>query len=320
MTHTLVEAARLDDGSGIGDSAFWYRTAEKLIAPYLLAASLGDLTMAEVVEWIDRQEVGDVAQILERCGEKAALNAAWASWGREDRQRSSVYTTAETVLEPFADPTVAMNSAQHEIDPRLLLNGGYHTLYICAPSSDQLRFRPLFTALIRQVLTAAFQLSFRQGRPLHPPLLLLLDEAANIAPLPELDTIASTAAGHGIQLVTIWQDMAQIGARYGGRAETVVNNHRCKLFLSGISDPTTLQYASALAGDELVKAISFTVDATGRRSRTESQATERLLPAHSLRSFVPGEGVLIYGHLLPARLSLRPYFTDEALRRKTTNR
>lgn len=313
MAHAFVEAAYLDGGGVPGEFAFWYRTAEKLIAPYLLAASLAGLSMEEVVRWIDGQEVGEVAKILELSGEKAALTAAWANWNRDDRQRSSVYTTAETVLEPFADPIVAMNSARHEIDPRLLLDGGAHTLYVCAPSSDQQRFRPLFVALIRQVLSTAFQLSFKTGRPLRPPLLVLLDEAANIAPLPELDSIASTAAGHGIQLVTIWQDMAQIAARYGGRAETVVNNHRCKIFLSGISDPTTLQYVSTLAGEELVKTTSFTVDAVGKRSRTETQTAKKLLPTHSMRTLMPGEGVLIYGHLLPARLRLRPYFTDKVL-------
>ena len=48
------------------------------------------------------------------------------------------------------------------------------------------------------------------GRPLDPPLLVVLDEAAHIAPLPELDGLAATCASHGIQIVTIWQDLAQV--------------------------------------------------------------------------------------------------------------
>ena len=35
-------------------------------------------------------------------GVPEATQAARATWLREERQRSSVYTTAETVLEPFA--------------------------------------------------------------------------------------------------------------------------------------------------------------------------------------------------------------------------
>jgi type IV secretory pathway TraG/TraD family ATPase VirD4 len=42
-------------------------------------------------------------------------------------------------------------------------------------------------------------------------LLVVLDEAAHIAPLPELDGLAATCASHGIQLVTVWQDLAHVG-------------------------------------------------------------------------------------------------------------
>jgi TraM recognition site of TraD and TraG len=68
-------------------------------------------------------------------------------------------------------------------------------------------------------------------------------------PLRDLDTLASTAAGHGIQLVSVFQDLSQISNRYGERAQTVVNNHRAKIVLSGISETRTLEYASRLLSD-----------------------------------------------------------------------
>ena len=40
--------------------------------------------------------------ILEAAGVDEALWAARATWQRDERQRSSVYTTAETVLEALA--------------------------------------------------------------------------------------------------------------------------------------------------------------------------------------------------------------------------
>ena len=101
-------------------------------------------------------------------------------------------------------------------------------------------------------MESAFAASARAGRPLDPPLLVVLDEAANIAPLAELDGLAATCAGHGVQLVTVWQDLAQMTARYGPRAATVLNNHRGRIFLSGIADPSTLDHASHLVGDEEV--------------------------------------------------------------------
>jgi type IV secretion system protein VirD4 len=157
----------------------------------------------------------------------------------------------------------------------------------------------------------------RTRLPLDPPLLVVLDEAANIAPLSDLDALASTAAGHSIQLVTIWHDLAQISARYGARASTVVNNHRAKLFLSGISDPSTLEYASHLIGDEEVVLPTTTTGRMSGPSTSHSPSVRRLAPPDVLRRIPPGDAVLVYGGLHPARLHLRTWFADPWLSART---
>jgi len=216
------------------------------------------------------------------------------------------------VLAPFAHappgpPSSAPFEAQH-------LLGGSHTLYLCAPAHDQRRLRGYFTALTQQVLSCAFSSAARSGRPLDPPLLVVLDEAAHIAPLPELDGLAATCASHGIQIVTVWQDLAQVRARYGARAATVLNNHRAKLFLPGIADPDTLEYASRLVGDEEVTHPSVTRDPAGRRSTTSTTGPRRLLPPEDLRCLRRGQAVLVYGTLPPAKLQLRPWWEVAGLR------
>jgi type IV secretory pathway TraG/TraD family ATPase VirD4 len=150
---------------------------------------------------------------------------------------------------------------------------------------------------------------------------VVLDEAANIATPKDLDTLASTAAGTGIQLVTIWQDMAQIKARYRDRAATVVNNHRAKLVLSGVSDEPTLRYISQLAGDHAYRLDQASFDSAGRHTTsTGSPQFRPLAPADALRRIAPGHGLLIYGHLPPARIALRPWFADPHLYRLATGR
>jgi type IV secretory pathway TraG/TraD family ATPase VirD4 len=116
--------------------------------------------------------------------------------------------------------------------------------------------------------------------------------------------------------VTIWHDLAQITARYGARSTTVVNNHRAKLFLSGISDPTTLDHASQLIGEEHVMVPATTVGVRAGPSTTRSESTRRLAPPDALRRIPPGRGVLLYGDLPPARLRLRPWYADPGLRRR----
>jgi type IV secretory pathway TraG/TraD family ATPase VirD4 len=271
----------------------------------LLAAANDRRSMADVVRWVDTQEVGEVAEILERTGTPEALDAARATWCRDERTRGSVYTTAETVLAPFAHG--APKSASKPFDPSQLL-GGAHTAYLCAPAHDQRRLRGYFTALTQQVLNLAFEEATRAGRPLSPPLLVVLDETAHIAPLAELDGLAATCASHGIQLVTIWQDLAQVRARYGPRAATVLNNHRAKLFLPGIADPDTLDYASRLVGDEEATLPTVTREQGGRRSTTSTTTVRRLLPPEGLRCLPRGQAILVYSTLAPARVRLRPWW------------
>lgn len=164
----------------------------------------------------------------------------------------------------------------------------------------------MFATLVGELIATAYRVANRSGRPLDPPLLVVLDEAANIAPLADLDVLASTAAGHGVQLVTIWQDVSQINARYGSRAGSVVNNHRAKLFLAGICDPPTLEQVSMLAGEAGAYRQSVTRDEKGKASLTEAEVRERLVAPDALRRLVPGQALLLYGHLPPVALRLLP--------------
>ena len=295
----LTDAARHD---GPGDADFWLANAAKLLAPLLYAAATSGRTITDVVRWVDTQEAKEPRLELEAAGTPEAITALEASLGREERARSSVYTTAETVLRAFADPQVANNSYTSEIDPDRLLNGGAHTLYVSAPLHEQERLRPLFTALIQTVLTTAHQRAANHGR-LDPPLLVVLDEAANIAPLRDLPQLASTAAGLGIQLVTVWQDKAQIAARYRESAATVVNNHRAKLLLSGIHDRATTDELTAVLGDTEVTRRTTSTNPSGQ-STSEAQQLRPLATAATLRQARPFEGVLLYGTLPPCSIRL----------------
>lgn len=311
----LVAAAHRGS-AGVENAEFWYAAATKLLAPVLFAAATSDATMADVVRWIDVQEQEEVFAALDQTGEEAAITAFQASSQRDERTRSGVYTTAETVLAAYADPGVLASALTSELRAERLLDGGSHTAYLCAPAHEQRRLQPLFATLVQEIVAGAYERSAETGKPLDPPLLVVLDECANIAPLRELATLASTGAGQGIQLVSVFQDMAQINAVYGrDRAPTIVSNHRAKVILSGIADAQTLDYVGRLLGDEEIRQTSSTTGAEGRRSTTHSVAYRNIAPANVLREMQPGRGLLVYGHLAPARISLRPWFEDRRLRK-----
>lgn len=316
IAHWLCGSAQGSKG-GLQDADFWFATAEKLLAPLLFAAATSGRTMADVVRWLDEGPDVNTAQVskaLREAGEPAAERAWQATQNREERQRSSVYTTAEMIVSAFADERVQQETEAADYTPARLLDGGKNTLYLCAPLHEQERLRPLFSMIVQELLAHAYELAAVNDSPIDPPLLLLLDEAANIAPIPNLDAIASTAAAQGIQLVSIFHDMAQVTTVYGRRAPTAVNNHRAKVFGIGISDLETLTYISRISGAAEFEQRSRNTGEQGKRSVTEGETYRDLAPANVVRERDPGSALLLYHNLPLAKISLRLWFEDEGLR------
>ncbi|MGD9755651.1 MAG: type IV secretory system conjugative DNA transfer family protein [Acidimicrobiia bacterium] len=236
------------------------------------------------------------------------LLAARALWSKEARLRSSVYATIENVLAGYADPDVTPAIDADQIDIAEWLDGD-NTIYVVATAHEQARLRPVLNVLIQQAIRTAYDTATAAGGTLAEPCLVLLDEAGNIAPLRELPGYAATARSHGISLVTIWQDLAQLKSIYGDRAQTVLNNHRAKLFGTGIADDATLDYLSRLIGDERHTELNQSGDLhSGRRSVSEHVSYRRTAPMDTIRRVRTNQALLVYGRELPAQIRLRPWF------------
>lgn len=105
--------------------------------------------------------------------------------------------------------------------------------------------------MLNDLVGQAFERFIQSNKPLDPPLLLVIDEAATLRP-DQLPSWASTLSGIGVQLVTAWQSVSQIEAAYGKQSQAVLTNHLTKLFFAGMSDAAGLDYLSRLLGDEHV--------------------------------------------------------------------
>jgi type IV secretion system protein VirD4 len=300
MASWLVDAAA---PNGTDRADFWTSQGRMLLAPLLFAAGTGGCGMADVVRWVQVQEVNKVKDLLTDQGVVEASNAFTACQKMPPNTRGSIYATANSILEVFGDPTVAASADGCDIDPAELLDG-HGTLYLVSPVHAQVRLAPLIEALIMSIVREAQNRS-QAGKPCDPGLLLLLDEAGNVAPLKHLPAIASTGRGQGIQLVTAWQDLGQIKHRYGQLASTVLTNHAGLLALRGIRDRETLDLLSFLLGDGEVDRTSTTQQADGGQSTSTSSQRERLAPADALRQLSVGSGLLIYGSLPPVRVHFR---------------
>ncbi len=308
---------------------FWTAMAESLLAALLiLAANTKDRTFSDVVRWVVSTDmpvegyVGEVPPLLRalkneidpdrQAAGKWAAEVLEGLWRNDHRTVSSVYATARTMVWPWVDPKVAQVTASCGINLDWLLAGN-NTLYVCMPLNDEDRLRPVLGGLLNDLVGQAFERHVRTNKPLDPPLLLVLDEAATLCP-DRLPAWSSTLAGLGVQLVTTWQSVGQIEAVYGRHSEGILTNHLTKVFYAGMSDPMGLDYASRLSGDEhLPAALS---GQGGQDWERTSVATVPVVPAAALRQMRPGDSLLIHGTLPPAHVRLRPWYRDRSLRRR----
>lgn len=316
--------------SGMDDGAFWYQQAEIVLSGYLWAAAAHGRQMRDVVRWVFTQDApsddgpGEVQPLLLLAlegadafvAEQAATVAEFLEgvWGLEDRMRSSIFGTAQAAVWPWSNPKVAGSASGCDLDLDWLLSGN-HTVYACAPLRAARRLAPAFGGLIGDLLEQVAERVAVTGRPLDPPLLIVLDEVGN-TPLRELPELVSTLAGLGVQIVTVWQSIAQVKAAYKEHAGTIIANHRSKVFFSGIADPDTFELAVRLVGDEQVVSRQLSSDLgsdAGRRSLQESTITTSAVPGHVLRQQPSGTALLVHGTIPPAHLRVRSQFEDPVL-------
>lgn len=284
--------------------------------PIARQEELDERVEAEVETRVRSQVEAEVLGSLGPTGLLDPLVAARALWGKEARLRGSVFATMENVLSGYADPGVGEAAEGRGIDLPAWLAGD-NTIYVVATSHEQARLRPVLTVLVQQAIRAAYDTAAANEGTLPRPCLVLLDEAGNTAPLRDLPGYASTARSHGITLVSVWQDLAQVTAIYRDRAQTVLNNHRAKLFGTGIADEATLEYVSRLVGDERRTEANLSADLHGaRRTVSEHTTYRRAAPADVVRRIRPDEAVLVYGSELPAHVRLRPWFRERSLRER----
>ncbi|MCC6434876.1 MAG: TraM recognition domain-containing protein, partial [Acidimicrobiales bacterium] len=191
---------------------------------------------------------------------------------------------------------------------------------VVQPLKSTQRFSVVFGGLLGALLKdQAYEVAKRYRRPL-PDLLCVIDEAGN-TPLRWLPEVASTCAGIGVLLVTVWQSKAQIDAIYQAQAGPVLTNHGSKVIFAGVSDVETLEYVSYLAGEEEIAQRSSNADANlagYRRGVADSTIHRRLLPAEVLRQAKPGQALLLHGTLPPAHLIGRRAWLDPRLRALAT--
>ena len=275
LRHATRVARDLTLESDRGDGAFWNALATKLVASLLVLAFERGASIFDVARLVERH---DLASWL-TSRPSVASDVVHSFLDYDPKTLDGVLTTADTMLMPW-------RFVQPLADIRHVVTGP-NTLYLCSPRGEQRHYEPLFRGALRMVLEEQ-QRRFDEGTSHR--LLLVLDEAATVASLDELDQLAATVSGLGVTLVTVIQDFAQLVARWGPRAATIVNNHTTRVVLGGLADATVGTYLP-----ELVE------------SRPEAPSVPLRLRPRGTASVV-AEGRAIF------HVRLRPWWRDRRLR------
>ena len=223
----LVRARGLAAGVGFGktvsDADFWAGQTETALRCLLHAAALDGRGPVDLYRWSLNPVLAEEAvHVLNRAstppsGWADALDAIVHS---DPRTRDSVWLGVRQSLAALADPRVLPRSTPGRAR---LPSGGVPatagTLYLLASAVASASSAPLVAAFVEDITETARRLAARSpGARLDPPLLLALDEIANLTPLPSLPSLMAEGGGSGITTVTVFQSLAQARHRWGEHA------------------------------------------------------------------------------------------------------
>jgi type IV secretion system protein VirD4 len=316
--------AGLQQGGGRGDNdwAHWAESGKLLIAPLLYAAAACDRTIIDVRDWIHSFDLETPSELLaaltrEQPGRDADPQRAMAMLSsvdqRPEKERGTVFSTVMRIFSVFNESAVAASAMTSQFDPVSFLRDR-GTLYLCTPRESPERIASLFVGILMTVVTRAYAMAARlpRGR-LQPELALFLDELANVVPIEELPALASQGAGRGIVLMSIIQDFSQLRVRYGAdRANSILNNHGCKMVLPGVSDPETSEVIAKLVGRAEYTDVQVSHN-DGKASRSYSLRREQMASPDALRQLPEGTGVVLYRGKPPTIVRLRPWYAERSL-------
>jgi type IV secretion system protein VirD4 len=334
MVRSLVMVGSSTSGHGgqRSEGSHWQERAQSLLAPLMHAAALDGADMRTLLTWVDRRQALPAQQILSAGPGRStglARNLLDGIVATDERELSGIWSTASGSLTGLRTDQALEVTAHPDFDPATFVRSS-DTVYIAAPAHRQALVAPMVVGLIEDIRQATYARGAEGTPPTgsRPPVLLALDEVANIAPLPDLPSMISEGGGQGLVTLACLQDLSQARNRWPDQADGFPSLFGTTVVLPGIGDVRTLEALSTLAGDEeiLTRTVSSGRTATdrpltdlvtgGRPSYGESVSTQwrRRLPADLIARGAPGLGLAFDERNRPAWIPLAPSHAVEPWR------
>lgn len=316
--HDLAGARRLAghfvsasvDESSQGD--FWSTAAANTLTALFLAAARDRRPITDVLAWLASPADRTPIDILNDTGLEAVAAQLQGTVAGAVETRDGIFETARQYAACLLDPTIAawVSPAKElaEFRPEAFATSR-DTLFLLSKDGGG-SASAIIAAAADAVMRAAVIQAERDGGRLDPPLLAILDEAANVCKISDLPDLYSHLGSRGVIPITILQSYRQ-GVRVWGEAgmDALWSAATCKLIGSGIDDADFADKLSRLVGDHDVQTISTSHSESGK-STSVSMRQERILPADAIRALPKGTALLLATGIRPALLDLKPWYKE----------
>ena len=284
----------------------WGPAAQELLAALMLAAKVCGGTMHDVYDWLNDEANPVPVETLKGAGLRGIAASLAGTQGSPAETRGSVYFTARVAakclrnpeitawITPPADPIVTgpdgVAVRVEQFRPAELPTSN-QTLYLLSKDGGG-SAAPLVAALTDRVMRAATLAAEQAGGRLDPPMVVVLDEAANICRIADLPQLYSHLGSRGVIPLTILQSHAQgVGVWGENGMRALLGAATVKLVGSGIDDASFAEDLSRLIGDHDVTTVSIS-SGDGRSSRSRSVRQQRILPAAAIRALPKGQALV----------------------------
>ncbi len=328
-TMTMDDAVRLAGSFVMAvakdeDREIWGPAAAELLSNLFLAANLEQRTLVDVYEWLFDETNQEPVQILRAEGHLAAAASLKGLQGLPPETRGSVYFTARAGMSSLRDRNITRwitpQAGLEEFRPDQFMESN-QTLYLMSKNvKGGTSAAAIISALTNEVRVAAERRGERLGGRLDPPLVLVLDEVANICRIPDLPEQYSHLGSRSVVPIAILQSYAQ-GERVWGRAgmRELWGAATIKMIGSGADDQTFAEDISRLVGEHDVDVLSYSHQKGNARaggstgSSSVSTRKERIITAAEIRSMPKTQAILVATGMKAAMIRLPRWFeTPEA--------
>ena len=305
--------AEISAGKSADD--FWIKAAHDLLTGLILAAASGDLTLANVQAWLSSPASVEPRLLLEQHNFDAAALAFDGRQHGAEETRDGIYETARAAAMCLSDPNIMKWVTPPTVYRPLpafdvtALATSTDTLYLLSKDGAGAA-APLVAGLVDQVMREAVFEAEANGGRLDPPLLIALDEAANICKIKDLPQLVSHFGSRGVIVETILQSYPQGEQVWGQHGMAALwSASTIKIIGRGIDDPKFAEDISRLIGSHDVAVGSRTRSDRGGFSYQTSTHQRRIMEASDVRELAENTALLFANGVAPVIINLAPWYT-----------